>query len=111
MAKVPERHKKTDVAPVEGAEDYKRENEQRQFCHAPEGVAGVFAFQFSINRLRVFTEETQESVLELGVTVMSMPVNGNPIDCLTMLVRAVSVSLVVLHVNALVENLAKPNGD
>ena len=29
MAKVPERHKKTDVAPVENAEDYKRENEKR----------------------------------------------------------------------------------
>ena len=74
---------------------------------------GVFAFQFPIDRLRVFTEETQESVLErvLGVTVMSMPVNGNPIDGLTMLVGAVSVSLVVLHVNALVKNLAKPNGD
>ena len=29
MAKVPERHKKTDVVPVENAEDCKRENEQR----------------------------------------------------------------------------------
>ncbi len=29
MAKVPERHKKTDVAPVENAEDNERRNEQR----------------------------------------------------------------------------------
>jgi putative flippase GtrA len=76
-------------------------------------VAGIFAFQFSINRLRVFTEETQESVLErvLGVTAVSMLVNGNPIDCLAMLVRAVSISLMVLHVDALIKNLAKPNRD
>ncbi len=29
MAKLPERHKKTDVAPVENAEDDERRNEQR----------------------------------------------------------------------------------
>jgi hypothetical protein len=83
VAKVPERHKKTDVAPVQDAESDKRGNKQRQFCDSPDGVARVFAFQFPINRLRIFAEVTQECVFErmLGFTIMSMLVNRDPIDC------------------------------
>jgi hypothetical protein len=49
-----------------------------------------------VNRLWIFTEEAQESVLKrvLCLTVMSMLVDRNPIDCLTTLVREVSISLV-----------------
>ncbi len=74
---------------------------------------GFLRFNSPVNRLWIFTEETQESVLKrvLCLTVMSMLVDRNPIDCLTTLVREVSISLVVLHVNALVKNLAKTNGD
>ena len=42
---------------------------------------------------------------------MSMLINRNPIDCITILIGPVSVSLVMLHVNAFVKNLAKTNGD
>jgi len=40
---------------------------------------------------------------------MSMFVDRDPIDRLAILTRPVSVSLVVLHVNALVKNLAESN--
>ena len=40
-----------------------------------------------------------------------MFVDRDPIDRLAILTRPVSVSLVVLHVNALVKNLAKSNSD
>ena len=45
-----------------------------------------------------------------GFTVVPVLVNRNPIDGLAVVVRTVGVSLVMLHVNAFVENLAKPNG-
>lgn len=111
MAKVPERKKETDIAPVKDAENDERGNEQRQLCDSPKGVARILAFQFPIDRLGVFAEETQKSILErvLGLTVMSMLVDRDPINCLTLLVRSVGVSPVVLHVDAFVKNLAKAN--
>src|SRR4029453_13333478 len=113
MAEVPERKKKTDVTPVEDAENDECGNEQRQLCNSPESVARVLAFQFPVNRLWIFAEETEESILKrvLWLTVMSMLVDRNPIDCLTILIGPVSVSPVMLHVNAFVKNLAKTNGD
>jgi hypothetical protein len=42
-------------------------------------------------------------------TVMAVLVNRNPIDRVTMIVGSVGVALVMLHVNALVKNLAEAN--
>ena len=44
-------------------------------------------------------------------TVMAMLVNRNPIDRVAMIVGSIGVSLVMLHVNALVKDLAEPDGD
>ena len=46
-----------------------------------------------------------------GFTVVAVLVNRNPIDGLAVVVRTVGVPLVMLHVNAFVENLAKANRD
>ncbi len=44
-------------------------------------------------------------------TVIAVLVNRNPIDRVTMIVGSVGVSLVMLHVNAVVKNLAEADGD
>jgi len=41
----------------------------------------------------------------LGFPVVTVFVNRNPIDGLTVLVRPVGIPLVMLHVNAFVKNL------
>ena len=46
-----------------------------------------------------------------GFTVLAVFINRNPIDRLALFVRAVGVSLVMLHVNAFVENLAETDRD
>src|SRR5206468_5394110 len=43
--------------------------------------------------------------------LITVLVNRDPIDCLTVIVRPVGVSLVMLHVNAFVEDLAKADRD
>ena len=111
MAKVPERKKETDVTPVEDAENGEGGNEERQLHHSTKGISRILAFQFAIDRLGVFAEETHESVLErvLGLTVVSVLVDRDPIDRLALVIGSVSISLVMLHVNAFVKNLAKAN--
>ena len=47
----------------------------------------------------------------LGFAVVAVLVNGDPIDGLTVPVRAVGIAFVMLHVNAFVENLAKAHCD
>ena len=47
----------------------------------------------------------------LGFTFVTVLVNRNPIDGLTVLAQPVRVSFVMLHVNAFVEDLAKTGRD
>ena len=111
MAKIPERKKETDVTPVEDAENGEGGNEECQLRHSPKGIPRILAFQFPVNRLWIFAKETEESVLKrvLSLPVMPMLVDRDPIDCLAVVVRSVSVSLVMLHVNAFIKDLAEPD--
>ena len=113
MAKVPEWQKETDVMPVKDAEDNKCADKQCQLGHAPKRLARIPPLQLLEGRLGIFTEKAQESVFEcmLGFAVMAVFVNRNPIDGVTVLVRPVGVSFVMLHVNAFVENLTKADCD
>ena len=45
----------------------------------------------------------------LRFTVMAVFVDRNPIDRVTMIVGPIGVALVMLHVNALIKNLAEPD--
>src|SRR5205814_9777169 len=65
------------------------------------------------NRLGIFAEKAQESVFEgmLRFTFVTVLVNRDPIDRLTVIVRPVGVPLVMLHVDAFVEDLAKADSD
>src|SRR5262249_37906158 len=111
MAEIPKRQKETDVMPVQNTEDHKRRDEAWQLEHSPKCLARVLAFQFLKNSFRVFAKETDECVLQwmLGFAVVSVLVDGNPIDGLTLFIGPVGISLVMLHVNALVKDLAEAN--
>ena len=113
VAKIPERQKKTDVMPVENTEDHKSRDKRREFEDSPKRLARIFPFQFLKDRLGIFAEKAKEGVFQrmFGFTVVSMLIDRNPIDFLTMLVRPVGISLVMLHVNALVEDLAETDRD
>ena len=113
VAKVIERQKKTDVAPVENTENDKSRDKGREFEDSPKCLARIFPFQFLKDGLGIFAEKTEESVFEgmLRLTFVTVLVNRNPIDGLSVLVRAVGVPFVMLHVNAFVKNLAEADGD
>ena len=113
VAKVPEWQKETDVMPVKNTEDNKCADKQCEFGYAPKRLARTLPFQLFKDGLGIFTEKTEERVFEwgLGFTVVSVLVNRNPIDGVTMLVGAIGVTLMMLHVNALVKNLAEAHCD
>src|SRR5436190_12446432 len=113
MAEVPEANEKNDIVPVEDAKRDERADEQDELGHAPERFAFVLPHQRVENRLGIFTEETEERVAErmLRLAVVAMFVNRDPIDRLTLVVRPIRVPLVMLHVDAVVENLAEPDTD
>ena len=47
----------------------------------------------------------------LGLAVVPVFVNRNPIDRLAVFVRSVGISLVMLHMDAFIENLTEADGD
>src|SRR5437870_1521657 len=104
VAKVIERQKKTDVMPIENTEDHKSRYERRELEDSPKPFARIHALQFLKDCLGIFAKKTQESVFEgmLALTLVTMFVNRNPINGLTVIVGTVGVSLVMLHVNAFV---------
>jgi hypothetical protein len=111
MAEVPKRQKKTDVMPVEDAKDNKSRHEARQLEHSPKRLTRVLALHLFENSLGIFAKETHERVFQrmLRFTVMTVFVDRNPIDGVTVFVGPIGVALVMLHVNALVKNLAEPD--
>src|SRR5438067_2344267 len=113
VAKVIEREKETDVMPIKNTEDHKSRNNRSEFEDSPKRLARILAFLFLKNRLGIFAERAQERVFEgmLRFTFVTVFVNRDPIDGLTVIVRPVGVSLVMLHVNAFVEDLAKADRD
>ena len=89
VAKVPEWQKETDVMPVKDTEDNKCANKQCELGYAPKRLARILPFQLFKHGLGIFAKETQERVFEwtLGLAVVAVFVNRNPIDGLTVLVR------------------------
>src|SRR5256885_7986881 len=65
------------------------------------------------NGLGIFAEETEEGITErmLRLTVVPMFVNRNPINRFAFFVRPIGVALVMLHVDAVVKDLAEPDAD
>jgi hypothetical protein len=113
MAEVIKGQQKADVAPVENSQRHKCRNKKRQLRDSPERLTRIFAFKFPINRFWIFAEETQKRVFKrmLRFAVVSMFVNRNPIDCRAVVIEPVGISLMMLHVDAFIENLAKADRD
>ena len=84
-----------------------------QFEHSPKCLARILALQFLENGLGILAEEADERVFQrmFRFAVVAVFINRNPIDRVTMIVRPVGVPLVMLHVNALIKNLAEANRD
>src|ERR1051325_5482512 len=106
MAEIPKGQKETDIMPVKNTEHYKGRNETHQLEHSPKRIARVLAFQLLEDSLWILAKKTYKRVFQrmLGFTVMAVFVNRNPINGLTLFVGQVGVSLVMLHVNALVKD-------
>ena len=64
VAEIIKRKKETNVTPVENAKDDERPDKKRELQDTPESLARILALQFLENRLRIFAEETEESVFE-----------------------------------------------
>ena len=99
--------------PVQNTEYDKSRDEAGQLEHSPNRLAPVLAFQFFEDGLGILAKETDKRVFQrmFGFTIVAVLVNRNPIDRVPVVVGAVGVSLVMLHVDALVENLTKTNRD
>src|ERR1700731_3534010 len=113
MAEIPEADEKNDVVPVQdtqGDEGAKKEND---LYDAPIRFPAVFSLYRLENGLGIIPEKAEKHVAKgmLGFTVIAVLVNRKPIDRLAFFVRPVGVSLVMLHVNAIVEGLAEADGD
>ena len=113
VAKIPKRQKETDVMPVQNTEDHKSRDKAHQLEHSPKRLARILALQFLEHGFWVFAEEAYERVFQrmFRFTVMAVFINRNPIDGLAMIVGPVGVALVMLHMNALVKNLAEANSN
>jgi hypothetical protein len=68
---------------------------------------------FAVDRLRVVAEKTEEGVAPhtFRLAVVSVSVDGEPVDRPALFVLPVAVALVVLLVDALVELLRETDGD
>ncbi len=113
VTEVPKEEKKTDVVPVQNSEGYERAEEKDELGDTPKSFSPVLAFQLQENGLGILAKETEESVLKwvLGLTIMTVFVNGKPIDRLAFVIRPVRITFVMLHVNTFIKDLTKADGD
>src|SRR5204863_484226 len=102
-----------NVVPIEDAQCDERADKENELGHAPERFAFDLAHEGVENGLGIFAEETKERVSKrmFRLAIVTMFVNRDPIDGLAFLVRSVGVAFVVLHVDAVVENLTEPDAD
>src|SRR5947207_5855347 len=99
--------------PVQNAEGNKSSHEKRDLHHAPISFPRILALYRLENGLGIVAKKAEEHVAQrmFGFAVMPMLVDRKPIDGVAVFVRPVRVSLVMLHVNAIVEGLAKADCD
>src|SRR5262249_4423942 len=79
----------------------------------PKRFAWILPFQLAIDGLWVLAEETEEGVAQgrLGLTVVSVFVDRDPIDGFAGLIWPIGIAFVVLHVDAVVKNLTEADRD
>ena len=77
MTEIVKRKNETYVTPIENAKNDEGGHKEREFQDTPESFPVILAFQFLENRLRIFSEETEESVFEwmLRGTIVAVFIN------------------------------------
>src|SRR5437667_12267833 len=114
VAEIPKRHKiKNHIAPVEEKHHEERGGERREFDIAPEKIAISALAQLAFDRTDIVAKETQEHVAPriFRFAIVPMFVDGNPVDCFSVLIWQVGIALVMLHVDRVVVSLRKAARD
>lgn len=95
--------------PVQEKAEGKKGEESRDFKDSPKGIGRISPRNFAINRFGVVPEIAQKNVAPdaLRFAVMTVPVNGKPVDGFSMLVGLVAVTHVMPLMNIFVEGLRK----
>jgi hypothetical protein len=114
VAEIEERQKiKNDVAPVEQKHHQERGRESGELDVSPEQFLCAALAQFPSNRAHIVAEETEKDVAPriFRFAVVTMFVNGNPVDGLAAFIRPIGVAFVMLHVHRVVIGLRKAARD
>src|SRR5215472_18265368 len=98
MTKIVEWNVKQHELPIQEESERTKAGPGRNFEDPKIGSKREPLFQFSENEIGIVPEIAQENVGPdiLGVALVAMPVNGNEVNSITVGVRAIAVSLVVL---------------
>jgi hypothetical protein len=109
MAEIPKAAEENNVMPVQDAERGECAKKENDLDDAPISFSAVFTPDTLKNGFGIVAEKAEEHVAQrmLGFAVMPMFVDRKPVDRLAVFVGPVRVSLVMLHVNAIVEGLAE----
>src|SRR6202035_6032385 len=93
--------------------DRDRRPENHNFDDAPLCVDLVLPFDFGVNRFGILAEIAQENVAPwiLGLAVMSVPIDGNPVLAITVLIWPVAISHVMPVVHIFVKRLGNAECD
>src|SRR5215831_581225 len=121
MAEIEERQEKQHESPVDEMDRFSRDddchrdqnrNEHGQFDVAPTEFDFTALGQLALDRAGIVAKEAEKNVAPriLGPAIVSMFVNRDPINRLTIFIRAIGVALVMLHVNHVVVGLRKAAG-
>src|ERR1700738_3717657 len=113
MAEIPEAGQENDIVPVQDPERDECAQKENDLHDAPISFPAVLAPHGLENGFGIVAEKAEEHVAQgmFGFAVMPMLVDRKPVDGLAVFVRPVRVSLVILHVNAIVEGLAETDRD
>ena len=121
MAEIEERQEKQHEAPVDEMDWFGRDDdchgdqnrdEYGQFDVAPTQFDFTALGQLALNSAGIVAKEAEKNVAPriFGLAIVAMFVNRDPIDRLTIFIRPIGVSLVMLHVNHIVVSLRKAAG-
>src|SRR5438132_7989481 len=97
MPKVIEWQEEQDKLPVQDAHKNKEADECGNFEYAPIRIRSALTFDFSKDRFGIIPQIAQKDVAPdiLRLALLAMPVDGQPIDGLSMLVRFIAIAHVM----------------
>jgi hypothetical protein len=109
VAEIVKGQKDDDEPPVQDAEQNEKTDKRPNFHNAPKGIFGTLSLDFSVDRLGVVAQITEKNVTPnvFRFVIMTMAIDRQPIDGVSMFVAPVAVSHVMAMMNVLVKSLGK----